>query len=389
MNHVVVVGAGLAGVRSVEALRARGYRGRVTLVGDENHRPYDRPPLSKAVLLGDLDSTVVDSDLGALDVDLRTSVSAKGLRHGALETTEGELEYDGLIIATGASPIRLRGEGAQHVLRTIDDALALRELLVPGARVVVVGAGWIGAEVATAARRAGCEVTVVEAAQSPLAVALGTEVGGRTVPWYAEAGIDLRLGTMVGSVDPGGLTMMDGSWIPADVVVTGVGVRPTVGWLAGSGVEIDNGVVVDEHLRTSMEGVVAVGDCANWWSRRFGRRMRVEHWDTALNAPETAVATLLGETAVYDPVPYFWSEQFGRMLQYAGHHDGARLVLRGDPATDRKWAACWLTDDHRMAAILTVDRPRDLVQGRRIVEGGQRLDVDRAMDPSVPLRDCL
>ncbi|MEV7970112.1 FAD-dependent oxidoreductase [Sphaerisporangium sp. NPDC088356] len=389
MNHVVVVGAGLAGVRSVEALRARGYRGRVTLVGDENHRPYDRPPLSKAVLLGDLDSTVVDSDLGALDVDLRTSVSAKGLRQGALETTEGELEYDGLIIATGASPIRLRGEGTQHVLRTIDDALALRELLVPKAHVVVVGAGWIGAEVATAARRAGCAVTVVEAAQSPLAVALGTEVGGRTVPWYAEAGIDLRLGTMVGSVDPGGLTMMDGSWIPADVVVTGVGVRPTVGWLAGSGVEIDNGVLVDEHLRTSMEGIVAVGDCANWWSRRFGRRMRVEHWDTALNAPETAVATLLGETAVYDPVPYFWSEQFGRMLQYAGHHDGARLVLRGDPATDRKWAACWLTDDHRLAAILTVDRPRDLVQGRRIVEGGQRLDVDRAMDPSVPLRDCL
>ncbi|MFC4589764.1 NAD(P)/FAD-dependent oxidoreductase [Sphaerisporangium corydalis] len=389
MNHVVVVGAGLAGVRSVEALRARGYRGRVTLVGDEDHRPYDRPPLSKAVLLGELDSTAVDSDLGALDVDLRTSVAAKGLREGAVETTEGELEYDGLIIATGAAPIRLRGEGTQHVLRTIDDALALRGLLVPGARVVVVGAGWIGAEVATAARRAGCEVTVVEAARSPLAVALGTEVGGLTVPWYAEAGIDLRLGTMVGSVDPGGLTMMDGSWLPADVVVTGVGVRPTVGWLAGSGVELDNGVLVDEHLSTSMKGVVAVGDCANWLSRRFGRRMRVEHWDTALHAPETAVATLLGETAVYDPVPYFWSEQFGRMLQYAGHHDGARLVLRGDPAAGRRWSAFWLTDDDRMAAILTVEVPRDLVQGRRIIEGGQRLDVDRATDPSVPLRDCL
>ncbi|WP_248965222.1 NAD(P)/FAD-dependent oxidoreductase [Sphaerisporangium perillae] len=389
MNHVVVVGAGLAGVRSVEALRARGYRGRVTLIGEEGHRPYDRPPLSKAVLLGGLDSTVVDSDLGALEVDLRTSVAAKGLREGALETTEGELEYDGLVIATGAVPVRLRGEGAQYVLRTIDDALALRAALVPDTRVVVVGAGWIGAEVATAARRAGCEVTVVEAAESPLAVALGTEVGGRTAAWYAEAGIDLRLGTMVGSVDPGGLTMMDGSWIPADVVVTGVGVRPAVGWLAGSGIGLDNGVLVDEHLRTSMQGVVAVGDCANWWSRRFGHRMRVEHWDTALNAPETAVATLLGETAVYDPVPYFWSEQFGRMLQYAGHHDGARLVLRGDPDADRKWAALWLTGDDRLAAILTVDRPRDLVQGRRIVEGGQRLDVDRAIDPSIPLRDCL
>ncbi|MFC4532179.1 NAD(P)/FAD-dependent oxidoreductase [Sphaerisporangium dianthi] len=389
MNHVVVVGAGLAGVRSVEALRARGYRGRLTLIGEESHRPYDRPPLSKAVLLGDLDSTVVDSDLGALSVDLRTSVSAKGLREGALETTEGELEYDGLVIATGASPIRLRGEGAQYVLRTIDDALALRAAMVPKSRVAIVGAGWIGAEVATAARRAGCEVTVVEAAESPLATALGPEVGGLTARWYADVGIDLRLGVMVGSIDPGGLTMMDGSWIPADVVVTGVGVRPNVTWLAGSGIEVDNGIVVDEHLRTSMEGVVAVGDCANWWSRRFGRRMRVEHWDTALNAPETAVATLLGQCAVYDPVPYFWSEQFGHMVQYAGHHDGARLVLRGDPDTDRKWAACWFTEDDRLAAILTVDRPRDLVQGRRIVEGGQSLDVDRASDPSIPLRDCL
>ncbi|MBB5629219.1 NAD(P)/FAD-dependent oxidoreductase [Sphaerisporangium krabiense] len=389
MNHVVVVGAGLAGVRSVEALRARGYHGRVTLVGDEGHRPYDRPPLSKAVLAGGLDSTVVDSDLGALDIDLRTSVAAKGLRPGVVETTEGELEFDGLVIATGAAPIRLRGDGPQHTLRTIDDALDLRARLLPGARVVVVGAGWIGAEVATAARRAGCEVTVVEAAASPLAVALGTEVGGHTAAWYAEAGIALRLGVMVGSVDPGGLTLVDGTWIPADLVVTGVGVRPAVGWLAGSGVALDNGVVVDEHLRTSLDGVVAAGDCANWWSRRFGRRLRVEHWDTALHSPETAVATLLGQSAVYDPVPYFWSEQFGHMLQYAGHHAGARLVMRGDPSSAPKWAALWLTEDDRLSAIFTVDLPRDLVQGRRIVEGGQRLDVNRAKDPSIPLRDCL
>ncbi|WP_203982724.1 NAD(P)/FAD-dependent oxidoreductase [Sphaerisporangium rufum] len=389
MNHVVVVGAGLAGVRSVEALRARGYRGRVTLIGDEVHRPYDRPPLSKAVLSGGMDSTLVDSDLGALDVDLRTGVAAKGLRPGTLETTEGEIEYDGLVIATGAAPIRLRGEGPQHVLRTIDDALALRALLLPGARVAVVGAGWIGAEVATAARRAGCEVTVVEAAAAPLSAALGPEVGGRTASWYAEAGIGLRLGAMVGSVDPGGLTMMDGSWVPADVVVTGIGVRPNVGWLAGSGVEVDDGVMVDEHLRTSLPGVVAAGDCANWWSRRFGRRMRVEHWDGALYAPEAAVATLLGDPAVYDPIPYFWSEQFDRMVQYAGDHRGARLMWRGDPVAGRGWAACWLDAEERLVAILTVDLPRDLVQGRRIIQSRQRLDTDRAKDPSTPLRDCL
>ncbi|MBP2702422.1 FAD-dependent oxidoreductase [Microbispora sp. RL4-1S] len=390
MDHVVVVGAGLAGVRSVEALRAHGYQGRITLMGEERHRPYDRPPLSKAVLLGETDSTVVDSDLDALDVRLRLRTAAKGLRRGVLETTEGELEYDGLVIATGAVPIRLRGEGRQHVLRTIDDALELRERLVPGARVAVVGAGWIGAEVATAAARAGCSVAVVEAGETPLAAAVGAFAGGHTIPWYAGAGVELRLGAKVATVDPDGLTLMSGARVTADVVVSGVGVRPAVDWLKGSAVEIGDGVIVDEHLRTSLPNVVAVGDCAAWWSRRFGARLRVEHWDTALQAPDTAAAALLGEPAVYDPVPYFWSEQFGHMVQFAGHREAAeRTLLRGDPRGDGRWAVCWLTADDRLAAILTVDRPRDVVQGRRVVQGGQRLDPVRLADPAVPLRDCI
>ncbi|GGO11704.1 NAD(P)/FAD-dependent oxidoreductase [Microbispora bryophytorum] len=390
MDHVVVVGAGLAGVRSIEALRAGGFTGRITLIGEEHHRPYDRPPLSKAVLLGETDSTVVDSDLDALDVRLCLGTAAKGLRDGVLETTEGELEYDGLVIATGATPIRLRGEGRQHVLRTIEDALTLRERLVPGARVAVVGAGWIGAEVATAAARAGCAVTVVEAGESPLAVALGPAVGSHTTDWYARAGVELRLGAMVGTVDADGLTLMSGARVPADVVVTGIGVRPAVDWLKGSAVRLDDGVVVDEHLRTSLPNVVAVGDCANWWSRRFHARLRVEHWDTALQAPDTAAATLLGEEAVYDPVPYFWSEQFGHMVQFAGHRDaGDRMVLRGDPRRDPKWSVCWLTADDRLAAVLTVDRPRDVVQGRKIVESGRRLDPLRVADAAVALRDCI
>ncbi|RGA04426.1 NAD(P)/FAD-dependent oxidoreductase [Microbispora triticiradicis] len=390
MDHVVVVGAGLAGVRSIEALRSRGFTGRITLIGEEHHRPYDRPPLSKAVLLGDADSTVVDSDLDAMDVRLCLGTAAKGLRNGVLETTEGELEYDGLVIATGAAPIRLRGEGHQHVLRTIDDALALRELLVPGARVAVIGAGWIGAEVATAAARAGCAVTVVEAGESPLAAAVGPAVGCHTIGWYARAGVELRLGAMVGTVDADGLTLMSGARVPADVVVTGVGVRPSVEWLKGSAVRLDDGVVVDEHLRTSLPNVVAVGDCANWWSRRFGTRLRVEHWDTALQAPDTAAATLLGEEAVYDPVPYFWSEQFDHMLQFAGHPTADdRVLLRGDPRADGKWAVCWLTPEDRLAAVFTVDLPRDVVQGRRLVEGGRRLDPRRVADPAVPLRDCI
>ncbi|WP_433413459.1 NAD(P)/FAD-dependent oxidoreductase [Microtetraspora malaysiensis] len=389
MDHVVVVGAGLAGIRSIEALRAHGFAGRITLIGEERHRPYDRPPLSKAVLLGETDSTVVDSDLDALDVRLLLGTAAKGLGAGVLETTEGELAFDGLVIATGATPIRLRGEGRQHVLRTIDDAIELRSRLVPGARVAVIGAGWVGAEVATAAAKAGCAVTVVEGGEAPLAAALGATAGAYTTGWYAEAGIELRLGAVVGSVDPDGLTLMSGTRIPADVVVTGVGVRPAVDWLKGSAVELDNGVVVDEHLRTSVPGVVAVGDCANWWSRRSGRRMRVEHWDNALGAPDTAAASLLGEDAVYDPVPYFWSEQFGRMVQFAGCRDGGRLILRGKPESDRKWAACWLTDDDRLAAVLTVDRPRDLVQGRRLIEAARRMDVARISDLAAPLRDCV
>ncbi|WP_240197548.1 NAD(P)/FAD-dependent oxidoreductase [Nonomuraea lactucae] len=386
MNHVVVVGAGLAGVRSIEALRGRGFGGGITLLGQERHRPYDRPPLSKAVLLGTSDSSYVDSDLATLEVDFRPGVSAKSLRPGVVETTEGELSYDGLVVATGAEPITLPGDGPQHVLRTLDDALELRARLVHGARVVVIGAGWIGAEVATAARRAGCEVTVLEAASAPLAHAVSAEMGARTLSWYE--GVDLRLDTMVASVDEGGVRLVGGEFVQAHVVVTGIGVRPAVEWLAGADIDLHNGVVTDEHLRTSLPGVVAVGDCAAWWSRRYRTRLRVEHWDTALNAPEVAAATLLGEEAVYDPVPYFWSEQFGHMVQYAGHHQaGERLVYRGEP--EGKWSAVWLTGDDRPVAVLAVDRPRDLVQGRRLIDRSQRLDVSRLVDPDISLRDCV
>ncbi|MFC4007652.1 NAD(P)/FAD-dependent oxidoreductase [Nonomuraea purpurea] len=386
MNHVVVVGAGLAGVRTVEALRARGFGGRITLIGQERHRPYDRPPLSKAVLLGNADNSFVDTDLAALDVDFWAGVSAKSLRKGVVETTEGELGYDGLVIATGAEPIMLPGDGPQHVLRTLDDAHELRAMLVPGARVAIIGAGWIGAEVATAARRAGCEVTVIEAGSAPLATAVGTEIGARTERWYD--GIDLRLDTMVDSVDEGGVRLVGGEFVDAHVVVTGIGVRPAVEWLAGADVDLHNGVVTDEHLRASLPDTVAVGDCAAWWSRRWQTRLRVEHWDTAINAPEVAAATLMGEEAVYDPVPYFWSEQFGHMLQYAGHHPaGERLLYRGD--LDGKWSAVWLTAGDTLAAVLAVDRPRDLVQGRKIIDAGHRLDTERLVDPDVPLRDCV
>jgi 3-phenylpropionate/trans-cinnamate dioxygenase ferredoxin reductase component len=387
MDRVIIVGGGLAGLRAVEALRAQGYAGDLALVAAEPYAPYDRPPLSKAVLRGETDDTTVAADWAALRCEPLLGRRATGLGE-VLETTEGPLRFDGLVIATGATPIRLPGDGPQHVLRSIDDARALRAGLRPGARLVIVGAGWIGAEVATAAAAAGCRVTVVEAADAPLAGAIGAEVGARTAAWYAEAGVELRHREKVAAVGTGGLTLAGGGSIAADVVLTGVGVRPETGWLEGSGLALENGVVVDERLRTSRAGVYAVGDCAAWWSPRFGRRLRVEHWDTALNAPDVAAANLLGGERDYDAVPYFWSEQFGRMVQYAGYHQIAdTMVWRGDP-TAARWSVCWLSGD-RLEAILTVDRPRDLLQGRRAIAAGARFDVGRLADPEVPVKAAV
>jgi 3-phenylpropionate/trans-cinnamate dioxygenase ferredoxin reductase subunit len=385
-DRIVVAGAGLAGLRVVEELRARGYDGAVTLVGAEARPPYDRPPLSKRLMTGAVDDTTLRDDLGSLGADLRFGERAQALRDGVLCTDRGEHAFDALAVTTGASPVALGGTGRQRFLRTLDDALALREVLVPGLRLAIVGAGWIGAELATAAVARGCQVTVVEAASAPLAAALGADVGGLTASWYPAAGVKLMLGHAVSSVEPGGLALAGGGWLPADEIVTAVGVRPEVGWLHGSGVALDNGVAVDEQLRTSVPGIFAAGDCAAFASRRYGRRLRFEHWDVALRAPSVLAANLLGGTDAYDPVPYFWSEQFGKMVQYAGYHGGAdRMVLRGDPAGPR-WAACWLAGDS-LVALLTVDAPRDLLQGRRLIESGAPVEAGRLADPGVPVRD--
>jgi NADPH-dependent 2,4-dienoyl-CoA reductase/sulfur reductase-like enzyme len=395
-ERVAVAGAGLAGLRTAEELRARGYPGEVTLVGAESRPPYDRPPLSKRVMAGELADTTLRGDLDTLGIRLRLAETATGFEPaagepgggqpgGVLRTDRGEYRYDRLVLATGATPIALPGRGPQRFLRTLDDALALRELLKPGLRLAIVGAGWIGAELATAAAARGGQVTVLEAAAAPLISAVGEQVGALTAAWYHAAGVDLRLGQAVGSVEPGGVALAGGGWLDADVVVTAVGVRPETGWLAGTGVALDNGVAADEQLRTSVPGVFAVGDCMAFWSLRYGRRLRFEHWDVALRAPATLAANLLGGTEAFDPVPYFWSEQFGKMVQYAGFHGAAdRVLLRGDPAGD-KWAACWLAGD-RLAALLTVDSPRDLAQGRRLIESAAGVDEARLTDPGVPVK---
>ena len=389
---VVVVGAGLAGHSAATALRARGHVGPLVLIGAETHLPYDRPPLSKAVLLGEVEDTALPA-LPA-DVEVRTGVCATGLERGVLHTDAGEVAFDGLVLATGAEPRRLPGAGEQLTLRTREDALALRARLAPGQHVVVVGAGWIGAEVTTAALARGARVTVVEAAAAPFALPLGAEVGARTTGWFTAAGATLLLDAAVHEVDAAGVLLADGTHLAADTVVVGIGARPTLDWLDGSPLvrsgelTLDHGVVVDAHLASGVPGVVAVGDAAAWWSRRFGTRMRIEHWDDALHAGTVAAATLLApaEGVVHDPVPYFWSEQLGRRVQFAGHREGAdTLVHRGELATGPA-AVFWLAGDV-LTAVLTVDRPRDLLQGRRAV--GQRMDLGSLADQDLAVRDAV
>ncbi|MGD0067618.1 MAG: FAD-dependent oxidoreductase, partial [Streptosporangiaceae bacterium] len=350
--------------------------------------PYDRPPLSKKVLTESALDPSLDADFAALDVDFRPAEEAIRLAGSTLVTDRAEYRFDHLVLATGAFPVPLPGQGRQRFLRSYDDALALRDLLRPGLRLAIVGAGWIGAELATAAAGLGAQVTVVEAGPTPIASAVGTEVGAQTAGWYAGAGVELRVDVAVESVQPDGLALAGGGWIAADEIVTAVGVRPATGWLQDSGLHLQNGVAVDAGLRASQPGVYAVGDCAAFESRRFGRRLRFEHWDVALHAPEVVAANVLGGDDIYDPVPYFWSEQFGRMVQYAGYHgDAEDFLWRGDPAAPT-WTACWLTAG-RLVALLSVDRPRDLLQARRLIASGHPVDIGRLADPAIPVKAAL
>ncbi|MET9760186.1 FAD-dependent oxidoreductase [Streptomyces sp. NPDC006372] len=396
-RRVVVAGAGMAGVQTAVALREQGFTGSVLLVGAEPHQPYDRPPLSKAVLLGKSEGSAFDVDFEALGIELRLGCEVTGLRPGdrELDTESGPVPYDVLVVATGAEPIRLPGaEGVPgvHLLRTLDDAERLRPVLARQHDIVVVGAGWIGAEFATAAREAGCAVTVVEAAERPLAGALPAEVAAPMAGWYADAGAVLRTQARVERVEPGAVLLDDGTRLPAGAVVVGIGARPATAWLSGSGIELgEHGeIVADEHLHTTVPDVYAVGDCASFPSGRYGERLLVHHWDNALQGPRTVALNIAGRAsgeppAVYDPVPYFWSEQFGRFVQYAGHHAAADTTLwRGDPAGPA-WSVCWLRGD-RLVALLAVGRPRDLAQGRRLIESGTPMNPTLLADPARPLK---
>jgi NADPH-dependent 2,4-dienoyl-CoA reductase/sulfur reductase-like enzyme len=402
-HRAVIVGAGMAGVQTAVQLREQGWAGEVRLVGAEPHPPYDRPPLSKAVLLGTTEDSAFDIDFAGLGITLDLGREVTGLRPDAreLDTAAGPVRYDELVVATGAAPVALPGsEGVPgvHLLRTKDDAARLRPVLAARSRVVVVGAGWIRAEFATAAREAGCRVTVVEAADRPLAGALPAEVTGPMARWYADSGVELRTGAPVRAVEEGAVLLADGERLPADAVLVGIGARPVTGWLAGSGVPLcpDGSVRADDRLRAGVPHVHAVGDCASFPSARYGRRLLVHHWDNALQGPRVVAADLVAqatggagtEAVRYDPVPYFWSEQFGRFVQYVGQHsDGDGIVHRGDP-NGPSWSVCWLRED-RLTALLAVGRPRDLAQARKIVRAGSRLDRTLLADESVALKKAV
>ncbi|WP_235831335.1 NAD(P)/FAD-dependent oxidoreductase [Gordonia zhaorongruii] len=369
-GRVVVVGGGLASARTISALRRKGLTGPIDVISGEPHLPYDRPPLSKDVLTGSRDDTALPFDIAKLDVTVHRNRRAVGLDTASrtVRTDAGDIAYDGLVIATGASPIRMPGDGDQLTLRTIDDALTLRRRLVPGHHLVIIGASWIGAEVATVARDNGCAVTCLESAEVPLAGAIGDDAARHLLPWWK--GIDLRCGVTVGSVTPNGVLLADGSTVPADSVVTGVGVRPAVGWLDDSGLSVDRGVLTDASCRTDAPNVVALGDVAQRWSPSAGKHTLVEHWDDAGGAAAAAAAALLSDDPpVLDPVPYFWSDQFGHKIQYTGAHSSTDAVAVYSDHDGALAAVTWTAADGTLTAWLGIDRPRDVVPARTSVGG--------------------
>jgi 3-phenylpropionate/trans-cinnamate dioxygenase ferredoxin reductase component len=401
-SRIVVVGASLAGLRAAEEIRIAGFDGPVTVVGAEPHAPYDRPPLSKQVLRGDWPverttlAVTAEGGLDALDLDWRLGERATALDlAGRTVTLAGgrTVPWDGLVVATGAAPRELPGTAdlaGVHTLRTVDDCLAIRAELDGGAtRVVVVGAGFIGAEVAASCRVRGCDVTVLEALPVPLGRALGDEMGAVMGDLHRDHGVEVRLGTGVAGFEGDGagrvarVRLADGGAVDADVVVVGIGVSPVTGWLEGSGLALDDGVVCDATTLAA-PGVVAAGDVARWPSHRFGELMRVEHWDNAVTMGAHAGRRLLEELAggagpgapvePYDPVPWFWSDQYERKIQLAGRSSAADevRVVDGDPA-ERRFVALYRRGD-RITGVLSMNRPRVLMAYRSLVERGASWD---------------
>jgi 3-phenylpropionate/trans-cinnamate dioxygenase ferredoxin reductase subunit len=398
-----IVGAGLAGAKAAEALRADGFDGHIVLFGAEAHRPYERPPLSKGYLQGSAARETVyvhPPEWYAehqVDLRLRSEVTGIDRRAHELVTTDGNrLRYDKLLLATGARPRRLPVPGSDLAgvlyLRSLDDSDRLKAAFRPGARVVIIGGGWIGLETAAAARMAGAEVAVLEQAELPLLRVLGHRVAMVFAELHTAHGVDLRCGVTVAAILPaatdpttaGGVLLGDGTALDADVIVVGVGVTPNVELARACLLDVDNGVLVDQHLRTSDVDICAAGDVANAYHPLLGRRLRVEHWANALNQPAVAAQTMLGASATYDRLPYFFTDQYDLGMEYTGYADpDDQLVIRGD-ARAREFIAFWLRDG-RVVAGMNVNVWDMTDQITHLIRSGERVDPTRLADTEAPL----
>jgi 3-phenylpropionate/trans-cinnamate dioxygenase ferredoxin reductase component len=400
---IVIVGASLAGAKAAETLRTEGYDGPIVLVGAENELPYERPPLSKGYLQGkaDRDSVYVHPRewYTESDVDLRLGVSVTGINRAAHEVTLSDgarVGYTKLLLTTGSSPRRLPVPGADLdgvlYLRSLADSDLLKATFGRASRAAVIGAGWIGLEAAAAARDAGLDVTVLEAAELPLLRVLGSEVAQVFADLHRDHGVDMRFGVSVAEISgadgrANGVRLADGHHFPADVVLIGVGIAPNTQLAEDAGLDVANGITVDAGLRTSDPDIYAAGDVASAYHPLLGKHIRVEHWANALNQPQTAARALLGQQAAYERVPYFFTDQYDLGMEYSGYVEPGgydRVVFRGDVA-GREFIAFWLGDGGRVLAGMNVnvwdvtDPIQDLVRSRRPV------DEAALSDPAVPL----
>ena len=390
MERIAVVGASLAGLRASEFLRRAKFEGEIVLIGGESHLPYDRPPLSKEVLRGEADQDRLSLRRGSYDdlnLDLRLGQRAVSLdaiaRELRLQNGEG-VSFDGMLIATGGEVRELPNQPPLkgiHVLRTLDDALAIRAALNARPRVAVIGAGFIGAEVAASARQLGLDVTMIEALQYPLAQSLGPRLGRILQDVHERHGVRVLCGRrvehFVGSDRIESLQLDDGSEVGCDLVVVGIGVKPSVSWLQGSGIELEDGVRCDETLATSVAGIVAAGDVASWYNPLFEERMRVEHWTNAVEQARHSVSTLLaepGEAKAFQSVPMFWSDQFDIKIQGAGRpRPSDDLIFAGGRSDGEKLVALYGRAGRLVGAVAFNQAPK-LVQLRMLIAKRGELD---------------
>ncbi len=394
-KRFVIVGAGLAGAKAAETLREEGFDGQLVLIGDEAERPYERPPLSKEYLRGEVgDKPYVHpaAFYAEHQIDLLTSTRVTDIELGVSELLlEGDrrLGYDRLLLATGSVPRRLHVPGADldgiHYLRTVGDSELIGERIEHGQRLVVVGSGWIGAEIAASARQKGCEVTMIEMASLPLEGVLGPELGRIYLDLHRDHGIEFLPETTVerfegtGSVER--VLTRDGAVLDTEFVVVGIGVAPRTGLAETAGLRIDNGVIVDEHLESNAPGMFAAGDVANARNPFYGRHLRVEHWANALNQGPAAARSMLGQDMSYDEIPYFFSDQYDAGMEYSGYAaEWDEVVFRGDVAA-REFIAFWRRDERLVAGlnmnVWDVSDPiRELIRSRRPLDAGELSDPD-------------